>query len=175
MSATPGKTTMLNVYLVGSREPGAGSRTVTGAHGSPLPAPGSRYLLDLPGYGYARAGKIQRAGFRRLVHGVLRRPGLAGVVWLLDIRHDPSAEDRTMQEALAAAGVPVLAALTKGDKLPKSQRGRRLTALRDLLALDSEQVLITSARSGEGIADLRAAVDAFGGGKPREARDAHGA
>lgn len=143
---------MMNVYLVGN----------------------ARYLIDLPGYGYARAGKAQRAGFRRLVHGVLRRPGLAGVVWLLDIRHEPSDEDRAMHEALAAAGVPVLAALTKGDKLPKSQRARQLTALRDTLALDPEQVLVTSARSQEGIADLRASVDAFGG-TPREARHARGA
>ncbi len=175
ISATPGKTTLLNVYLVGSREPGAGSRDASGATGSPLPAPGSRYLLDLPGYGYARAGKAQRAGFRRLVHGVLHRPGLAGVVWLLDIRHDPSPEDRAMQDTLAAAGVPVLAALTKGDKLPKGQRVRRLAALREALSLDADQVIVTSARSREGIADLQAAVGAPGGGSPQEERGADGA
>lgn len=130
------------------------------------------YLLDLPGYGYARAGKAQRAGFRRLVHGVLRRPGVAGVVWLLDIRHDPSPEDRAMQDTLAAAGVPVLAALTKGDKLPKGQRARRLAALREALALDVDQVIVTSARSGDGIADLRDAVGALGGGTLKEERGA---
>jgi GTP-binding protein len=146
ISATPGKTTLLNVFLVGSL-----------------------YLLDLPGYGYARAGKAQRAGFRRLVHGVLRRPGLAGVVWLLDIRHDPSPEDRAMQDTLAAAGVPVLAALTKGDKLPKAQRARRLAALRDALALDPDQVIVTSARTRDGIADLRASVGALSGTTPQEA------
>ena len=172
ISATPGKTTLLNVYLVGSREPGAGSRSDVAATGSPLPAPGSRYLLDLPGYGYARAGKAQRAGFRRLVHGVLRRPGLTGVVWLLDIRHDPSPEDRAMQDTLAAAGVPVLAALTKGDKLPKGQRARRLAALRDALALDPDQVIVTSARTRDGIADLRDSVGALSGATPQEGRGA---
>jgi GTP-binding protein len=172
VSASPGKTTLLNVYLVGSRELGAGSRSSERAAASLLPPPRSLYLLDLPGYGYARAGKAQRAGFRRLVHGVLRRPGLAGVVWLLDIRHDPSTEDRAMQDTLAAAGVPVLAALTKGDKLPKAQRARRLAALRDALALDPDQVIVTSARTRDGIADLQASVGALSGSTPREERGA---
>ena len=167
ISATPGKTTLLNVYAVGSWQMAATSKR-------PLPS-AICYLLDLPGYGYARAGKAQRAGFRRLVHGVLRRPGLAGVVWLLDIRRDPSPEDREMQDALAAVGVPVLAALTKGDKLPKGQRARRLTALREAVALDPDQVIVTSARSREGIADLRAAIAALGVGAPEEGRDADSA
>ena len=156
ISATPGKTTLLNVYAV-RRSQRAGTPTEA------LPS-ADCYLLDLPGYGYARAGKVQRAGFRRLVHGVLRRPGLAGVVWLLDIRHDPSIEDRSMQDTLAAAGVRVLAALTKGDKLPKGQRASRLTALREALALDPDQVIVTSARSRDGIAELQAAVGALGAG-----------
>jgi GTP-binding protein len=164
ISATPGKTTLLNVYAVSSGQ-------MAGPSKGPLPS-ASCYLLDLPGYGYARAGKAQRAGFRRLVHGVLHRPGLAGVVWLLDIRHDPSPEDRAMQDTLAAAGVPVLAALTKGDKLPKGQRVRRLAALREALSLDADQVIVTSARSREGIADLQAAVGALGGGTPQEERGA---
>jgi GTP-binding protein len=165
---------MLNVYCVESREQGGGSRSSERSTGSLRPAPGSLYLLDLPGYGYARAGKAQRAGFRRLVRGVLRRPGLAGVVWLLDIRRDPSTEDREMQDDLAAAGVPVLAALTKGDKLPKGQRARRQAALRDTLALDADQVIVTSARSAEGVADLRAAVVALGRGAREELRGADG-
>jgi GTP-binding protein len=164
ISATPGKTTLLNVYAVSRWQMAGTSR-------EPLPS-AICYLLDLPGYGYARAGKAQRAGFRRLVHGVLRRPGLAGVVWLLDIRHDPSTEDRAMQDTLAAAGVPVLAALTKGDKLPKAQRARRLAALRDALALDPDQVIVTSARTRDGIADLQASVGALSGPTPREERGA---
>ena len=146
---------------------------MAGTSKGPLPS-AVCYLLDLPGYGYARACKAERAGFRRLVHGVLRRQGLAGVVWLLDIRHDPSTEDRAIQEELAATGVPVLAALTKGDKLPKGQRAGRLDALRATLALDADQVIVTSARSGDGIADLRASVVALGGGAPEEKRGADG-
>src|SRR6266540_5486478 len=69
ISATPGKTRMLNVYAV------------SGA-----------YFLDLPGYGYSRASKADRVSFRRLVDHALRREGLAGVVWLLDLRREPSPD-----------------------------------------------------------------------------------
>jgi GTP-binding protein len=158
ISATPGKTRLMNVYLIGSREPSAGSRDTPGTDGSRLPAPGSLYLLDLPGYGYARASQAERAAFRRLLAGVIARPHLTGVVWLLDIRHDPSDGDRAMQDRLAGARVPVLAALTKGDKLPPGQRRRRAEALRAATGLGPEQVLVTSARSGEGLAELRGII-----------------
>src|SRR5207249_3118993 len=82
ISGTPGKTRALNVFLI------PGPLT-------PL------YFLDLPGYGYARAGKAQRAAFRGLVKHALRRERLRGVVWLLDIRHALSADDQAMQDALA--------------------------------------------------------------------------
>lgn len=124
----------------------------------PLDAATALYLLDLPGYGYARVSQTERAGFRRLLTGVLARPHLAGAVWLLDLRHAPSALDRDMQDQLAARGARVLAAFTKADKLPRGQRLERARALRDTLALDEEQTVITSARTGEGILDLRDAI-----------------
>ena len=116
------------------------------------------YFLDLPGYGYARASRGRRTGFRRLVARTLDREGLVGAVWLLDLRHDPSVDDRTMQDALAAAGTRVLAALTKSDKLPRGQRLRRADAVRELLGLDADQAIVTSARTGEGVAELREAI-----------------
>ena len=98
ISGTPGKTTLLNAFR--------------------LPA---FYLVDLPGYGFARAGKAARAGYRRLVTRYLgERTSLAGVVWLLDIRHDPSKDDLEIQRLLVESGRPVLAALTKGDKLGRA-------------------------------------------------------
>ncbi|HEV8456210.1 MAG TPA: ribosome biogenesis GTP-binding protein YihA/YsxC, partial [Gemmatimonadales bacterium] len=97
VSGSPGKTTLLNFYR--------------------LPA---LYLVDLPGYGFARASKSDRAGYRKLVTGYLRtRETLAGIVWLLDIRHDPSREDLEMQELLVESGRPVLATFTKADKLTR--------------------------------------------------------
>ncbi len=122
------------------------------------------YFLDLPGYGYARAGKAERASFRRLVRYALGREGLAGVVWLLDIRHAPSAEDRAMQDLLAERDTRVLAALTKGDKLPAAQRRRRAEELRAALALPEDQLVVTSAKTGEGIAELKEAIGGLIGG-----------
>src|SRR2546423_11271842 len=157
-SGTPGKTRALNVFLIPGLGPGAlglGSETP-----NPRPQPQvPLYFLDLPGYGYARAGKEQRADFRRLLRYALQRERLRGVVWLLDIRHPPSVDDRTMQDTLAEGERHVLAALTKGDKLSTAQRRDRERELREELGLPADQVIVTSAKTGEGIGELREAIE----------------
>jgi GTP-binding protein len=141
VSGSPGKTTLLNFYR--------------------LP---QLYLVDLPGYGFARASKGQRAGYHRLITGYLQgRDTLAGIVWLLDIRHQPSKEDREMQELLRESGRPVLAVLTKADKLTRSALGLRQRELARTLELDPEQIALTSSRSGLGVAELAASVLAAAG------------
>lgn len=135
-SGTPGKTRALNVFRIDT----------------------THYFLDLPGYGYARAGKAQRAAFRGLLKHALRRERLRGVVWLLDIRHPPSADDLAMQDVLVEGETHVLAALTKGDKLSTGQRRTREVELREALGLPEDQVVRTSAKTGEGIADLKEAI-----------------
>jgi GTP-binding protein len=156
ISATPGKTRALNVFQM---QLGTGDGRRLGAQ-HPLPSP-SLYLLDLPGYGYARASKGELTAFRGLLNHVVKRSRLAGVVWLLDIRRDPSPDDQAMQDTFAAAGTRVLAALTKSDKLPRGQRLARAAALRDALAVAADQLILTSARTGEGIPELREAVAAL--------------
>jgi GTP-binding protein len=151
-SGTPGKTRALNVFLI----PGTGDRGM--AAGAPVPLPQSLYFLDLPGYGYARAGKAQRAAFRGLVKHALGRERLRGVVWLLDIRHPLSTDDQAMQDALAEEDKQVLAALTKGDKLSSGKRSTRERELREELGLPEDQVIVTSAKTGEGIVDLKEAI-----------------
>ena len=137
ISGTPGKTRALNVFVIDE----------------------SHYFLDLPGYGYARVGKAQRAAFRGLVKHALRRERLRGVVWLLDIRHALSTDDQAMQDALAEEEkTHVLAALTKGDKLSSAKRSTRERELREELGLPEDQVVATSAKTGEGIADLQEAI-----------------
>ena len=135
VSGTPGKTRALNVFRVDRA-----------------------YFLDLPGYGYARAGKADRAAFGRLVRHALARERLAGTVWLLDIRHEPSAGDLTMQDLLAERETRVLAALTKGDKLSRELARARAQQLRTRLALPEDQIIVTSTRTGEGIPELREAI-----------------
>jgi GTP-binding protein len=140
VSGTPGKTTLLNAFR--------------------LP---SLYLIDLPGYGFARAGKAARAGYRRLIIRYLgERSMLAGVVWLLDVRHPPSRDDREIQELLIASGRPVLAVLTKADKLTRSARVVRTRELAAELGLHDDQVQITSSSSGQGIAELGQSILAIG-------------
>src|SRR3989442_1271747 len=135
---------------------GGGGGGTPGRRGAAPRAP--LYFLDLPGYGYSRASKTERTAFRRLVTHALRRERLAGVVWLLDVRHEPSAGDRTMQDLLAAAGTRVLATVTKSDKLRRTPRLRREQELRETLGLDADQIIVTSARTGEGIEELREAI-----------------
>ena len=165
VSATPGKTRAMNVYAVPSlpRATGPGSAEPPRA-ADPGATPRGFYLLDLPGYGWARASQADRAAFRRLITQTLDRPRLAGVLWLLDARRDPSPEDRAIEARFAAKGTRVLAAVTKGDKLPRGRRAGRERDLRETLELDAEQLIMTSARTREGIADLREAVAALIGG-----------
>ncbi len=137
--------------------PGAGSQE-SGTPESQLLTPGSHYFLDLPGYGYARIGKAQRAAFRGLLKHTLRREWLRGVVWLLDIRHPPSADDRVMQDVLAEGETNVLAALTKADKLATAQRRSRARELREELDLPEDQIVVTSAQTGDGIVELQEAI-----------------
>ena len=142
VSGTPGKTTLLNAF----RLPGF-------------------YLVDLPGYGFARAGKAARAGYRRLVTGYLgRRPSLAGVVWRLDVRRDPSKDDLEILRLLVASGRPVLAALTKGDKLSRTAAAARARELAAALGLEEDQVQLTSSKSRQGIAELGQSILATVGG-----------
>jgi GTP-binding protein len=164
VSATPGKTRMLNVFLVtglGAGDWGLGHARAP-APGPQAPAP--LYFLDLPGYGYARASKPERRAFRGLVKHTLRRPRLTGAVWLLDIRHEPSEDDRDMQDLLAEAGTRVLATATKADKLPRGRRETRERELRAALALDADQCILTSVKNGEGIGELREAIVGLIGG-----------
>ncbi|HKT61616.1 MAG TPA: ribosome biogenesis GTP-binding protein YihA/YsxC [Gemmatimonadales bacterium] len=142
VSATPGKTTLLNAF----RLPGW-------------------YLIDLPGYGYARAGKAARAGYRRLVDRyLLERPSLAGVVWLLDVRHQPSKDDLEMQDLLIRSGRPVLVALTKGDKLTRSAQAARPREIAAALGLHQDQLQLTSSSTRLGIDDLAESILAAVGG-----------
>jgi GTP-binding protein len=162
ISATPGKTRALNVYAVG----GQWLLARTDAPGDPTDhrprtTDHASYFLDLPGYGYARASKADRTAFAGLVRHVLHRPRLAGVVWLLDIRHEPSDGDRDMQDLFAAAGTRVLAAVTKSDKLSNAARTARGAALRTALGLDEDQLVVTSVRNGFGLPELRESIAAL--------------
>src|SRR5207247_9416561 len=99
---------------------------------------------------------------------VLDPTRLAGVLWLLDIRREPSDDDRAMQELFAERETPVLAALTKGDTLARAARARREGDLRSALELEEDQMIVTSARGKDGLDDLREAIAGVIGRPPSE-------
>jgi GTP-binding protein len=116
-------------------------------------------LVDLPGYGYARVSKEKKAQWRPLIESYLRRTTqLRGIVLLLDIRREPSDDDRAMLDFLAEMEVPTIVALTKMDKLTKAAALKQAADISRALALASEQVIPSSAQTGEGRIELLEAI-----------------
>jgi GTP-binding protein len=116
-------------------------------------------LVDLPGYGYARISKERKAAWKPLMESYLRRTTqLRGIVLLLDIRREPSDDDRDMLDFLAEMEVPTLIALTKTDKLNKSAARQRAKEIAADLVLEAEQIIPFSSQSGEGRVELLEAI-----------------
>jgi GTP-binding protein len=138
VSSKPGKTQTLNFYRVNDQF----------------------FLVDLPGFGYAKAPQAVRDGWKRMVEWYLGRDGdLRGVVHLVDGRHPPSKLDREMMETLGELSLPTLVILTKIDRVPKEKRKGTLEAAAGDLGVDPDQILPFSSKTGEGKDDLLAALD----------------
>jgi len=119
-SKTPGRTRLINLFSLPD----------------PL-APGAAlgFLVDLPGYGYASVAHQEKENWAEILGGYLRqRASLVGIVLLIDIRRGITALDRRLVDFIAPTGRPVLALLTKADKLPYGQRVQALAAIRKDLA-----------------------------------------
>jgi GTP-binding protein len=146
VSATPGKTQEVNFFEVRA-ELSSGTDD-------------SFYLVDLPGYGYARAPGALRKLWRPLIESYLSgTPALRGVVQLIDVRHDPTGDDLTMVEFLGSLGLPTLFVLTKADKLTPTQRKTRIPRVVEKLGIEPEQALTFSSLSGEGREELLESVE----------------
>lgn len=140
-SRTPGRTQQLNVFALG---------------------PGRR-LVDLPGYGYARAPEALRAHWARVLPAYLAsRRSLVGVVVLVDIRLALKAADLTLIEACAARGLPLAVLATKADKLSNAAASRAVAALSRALAPVAGscfcRVQAFSALRGQGVDDARRCI-----------------
>jgi len=110
VSKEPGKTRTVNFFLVNDRF----------------------YLVDLPGYGYAKISAEMRKRFRNLIIDYLeQRSSIGGVVQLVDSRHPPMKDDLLMLDKLSETGRPFLVVLTKADKIGRGQRQRVLNDLRE--------------------------------------------
>ena len=142
-SGTPGKTRLLHFYHV--------RRSAR-----------DLLLVDLPGYGYAKVPRKERAQWQRLIEGYLdERAALRAAVLLQDIRREPGEDEGLFVEWLHARQIPVILAVTKLDKLKRSQRGSRIRELRDALPVQRDWIVPTSATSGEGIDELWKTIDAL--------------
>jgi GTP-binding protein len=138
VSATPGKTQALNFYRVNDRF----------------------FLVDLPGFGYARVPAAVRERWQKLIEGYLAKErALKGVVHLVDARRGVLPPDLQMLDYLSPLGIPVLVVLTKIDKLKRSERARAMAEALEALELEPEQVLPFSSKTGEGREELLAALD----------------
>jgi GTP-binding protein len=147
VSKTPGKTREINFFRVNA---------LGGESGDPI----EFFLVDLPGYGYARVPDHLRAAWKPLIESYLHGSvALRGVLQLIDSRHAPTDDDLQMLAFLAGLRLPTLVVLTKVDKLKRSQRSRAIRQTAERLELDMEQVVPFSAVTGEGIDAVHDALE----------------
>ena len=149
-SQTPGKTQALNFYAVNPNP-----------QGHP-----DLYLVDLPGYGYAKVSQKQRAAWQRLVGQYVTQRAVDGplraVVQLIDSRHPPTALDLELMAVVLESPAPHLIALTKADKLSANQKQQAVSALHKVLAPYGLEVpvVLTSAEKKQGLHELWRWIDA---------------
>lgn len=132
VSGTPGKTRLINHFLINDRW----------------------YLVDLPGYGYARVSKDQRKGFSALITDyVTRHEGLYFLFVLVDIRHEPQKIDLEFIRFLGRNGIPFGIVFTKADKLSADRAASRLALYKRVLSAEWEELpplFVTSSEKKQG-------------------------
>ena len=129
---TPGKTAHINYFRVDSV-----------------------YFVDLPGYGYAKVPKAERDRWARLLESYFREQLVTVGVLIVDARHTPTADDRTMADWFRGTGKPLIVAANKMDKLKKSEYEEKLEDIRCTLELDADMpLLLVSADNGTGRGEL---------------------
>lgn len=129
VGAAPGKTTQINYFLIDD----------------------SLYLVDLPGYGYAKVSKAERDRWGKLMERYFSSGLIRLGVLVVDARHKPTADDVTMFEYFRASGCPTIVVANKLDKLKKSETDSCLLLIRETLAMrDSETLVPFSAEKGDG-------------------------
>jgi GTP-binding protein len=139
-SSRPGKTQSLNFFLVDEQ----------------------LRLVDLPGYGFARVSQETRSSWQNLVAGYLeRRPNLACVVVIIDLRHEIKEQDRVMVDWLRHLGRNLIVVYTKADKLSGNQQSRNAASLDAALRIAAGDRIIFSAKTGLGCDKLQCVLASF--------------
>lgn len=140
-SQTPGKTQLINHFLVND----------------------AFYIVDLPGYGYAKVPKTMRSGFKKMIDDYIqRREEMVNLFVLVDIRHKPMKIDLDFINEMGEMGVPFSIVFTKADKLSRSAMMASLMAYKEELLKSWEElppIFVTSSESGEGREQLLEYID----------------
>ena len=138
VSGTPGKTATINFFRLGDMR-----------------------FADLPGYGYAKVSKTEKARWKTLMRTYYESGrNIALICQLVDMRHPPTADDLAMIEFFIEGEFPFLIALTKADKLNKTERQKRLAEIGSEIPYADEITMIPcSAETGEGIEDIREIIN----------------
>ena len=145
VGASPGKTTQVNYFLVDRKA----------------------YLVDLPGYGYAKVSKAEKERWGRLMDSYFQEARITAGVLIVDIRHKPTADDLTMHTWFQETECPEIIVANKQDKLKKSQIEPALMLIRETLELGEEETLIPfSAEKGVGKEELLRLLNAACAGFP---------
>jgi GTP-binding protein len=141
ISSQPGKTQTINYYNIND----------------------AMYLVDLPGYGYANVSQSVKEKWGKMVERYLKKSTqLKQVFLLIDIRHDPSANDKMMYEWIVANGYRPVIIATKLDKLKRSQIDKQVKAVREGLGLQKEDTLIAvSSETKQNIDKLWEVVESY--------------
>ena len=142
VSSNPGKTQTINFFEVGPKVAEVEGRKAF-------------YLVDLPGYGYAKTGKEKRKIWSKFIEEyLLTSPRLKFVCQLIDIRHEPMASDVDMFRWLVENDIPVLIVATKADKVGKNAKQKNIDAIKRKLGIQEVSVLPYSSLKNEGRSDL---------------------
>lgn len=140
-SSKPGKTQTLNYYRINND---------------------GFYFVDLPGYGFAQVSQSVKEKWSKFIDEYLtRRETLRGVIQLVDLRHPPTKDDIAMYDWLMHMHQDVLVVATKCDKISKGQWLKHVKQVREGLNADkSQQILVFSAETGQGLEELHSWVEA---------------
>ncbi len=147
-SSAPGKTRLINFFLVDVKDEQRGDY--------------QWYLVDLPGYGYAKVSKADRDNWLKMINSYLvRRPENKLCCLLVDIRHKPSVLDQEMCRILYEAGYSLQIIATKADKISRSARAKNLAIIAEALEFNAEDISLFSSETGEGRDELLSLIEEF--------------
>ena len=158
-SSAPGKTQTINFYAVTGRR-----ETKKEAQGM-VSADEKVYLVDLPGYGYAKVSQNEKQKWGKMIERYLHTSkNLKAVFLLIDIRHDPSANDKMMYDWILNNGYEPIIIATKLDKLKRSQVQKNIKAIKEGLKLRKDGIIIPfSAETKQGRDEIWALIDELTG------------